>query len=299
MKNSRVELNEEIAKEIDDQERREKSIKVLKITALIFIPLFIFFSLSYISLRFIGNIGIIVKEYPIYNETIPKDFHGIKIIQFSDIHYNQESSKEKLNDLVNIINKINPDIVIFTGDLIDSNHNITLQEKIELITKLEKINATIGKYAIYGEDDGSIAYDILTNSDFEILTNTIKNIHINKSSIQLIALDDNKNNYEKLLSEKNNTYSIAITHKPDNSKDIVDIFNSPLILAGHSHNGQVRLPFIGPMMKKEGSKKYIDSYYKINNTELLISSGIGNSKYNFRLFNHPSINFIRLKSLTQ
>ena len=83
---------------------------------------------------------------------------------------------------------------------------------------------------------------------------------------------------------------------PDNSDYIIESFNPNLILAGHSHNGQVRLPFIGPLMKRIGSKKYIDSYYEINDTKLLISGGIGNTKYNMRLFNHPSINFIRLRT---
>ena len=72
-----------------------------------------------------------------------------------------------------------------------------------------------------------------------------------------------------------------------------------MIIAGHSHNGQIILPLIGPLMKKEGAKKYVSSYYKINNTNLYISGGIGNSKYQFRLLNHPSINFYRLRTKQQ
>lgn len=294
---SRVELNEDLAKELKEQERIEKSKKIFKILAIIFIPLFIIFTISFISLRYIGNIGIIVKEYPIENELIPENFHGIKIIQFSDIHYNQYIDNKKIDTLIKLINKTEPDIVIFTGDLIDINYQLSNEEKEFLIAKFSTINPTIEKYAIKGEEDNQEFEEIFKNSNFKILENKIENIYINNNFIQLIAVDNNYNNYDILKEQKQNTYTIAITHMPDNTDNIINTFNPNLILAGHSHNGQVRIPFIGPLMKKENSKKYIDSYYKINNTELLISSGIGNTKYQLRLFNHPSINFIRLRAI--
>ena len=293
--NSRVELNEEIAKELDTQEKLEKGKKIFKILATIFIPLFIIFTISFISLRYIGNIGIIVKEYPIINSLLPTEFHGKKIVQFSDLHYNKYTDKNKIKKLVNIINKTNPDIIIFTGDLIDLNYNLDVTTKEFLIKEFKKINAHIGKYAIKGEEDSEYFNEILINSNFKILENTIEKVYINKNYIQLIAINDNYQTLQNIKEQKTNNYSIAITHTPDKSDDIISNLNTNLILAGHSHNGQVRFPFIGALMKRENSKKYIDSYYKINNTELLISGGLGNTKYNMRLFNHPSINFIRLR----
>lgn len=82
-------------------------------------------------------------------------------------------------------------------------------------------------------------------------------------------------------------------HKPDEIERFENIpFN--LILAGHSHNGQIRLPFIGALLKKDGSKIYTDSYYRIQNSDFYITSGIGTSDISFRLFNHPSFNLYRL-----
>ena len=72
------------------------------------------------------------------------------------------------------------------------------------------------------------------------------------------------------------------------------LYKPNLILAGHSHNGQIRLPIIGGLTKFEEAKKYSNSKYNIDNTTLFISGGLGTSKYEFRLFNHPSINFYRL-----
>lgn len=174
-----------------------------------------------------------------------------------------------------------------------------MQEKENLIAKLNKINATIGKYAIKGEEDNTTFNEIFTNSNFEILDNSIENVYIDNSYIQIIAIDESSQSYATLKEQNTSAFTIAITHMPDNSDNIINTFNPNLILAGHSHNGQVRLPFIEALMKKEGAQKYTDSYYKINDTELLISGGIGNSKYNIRLFNHPSINFIRLRTISE
>ena len=89
-------------------------------------------------------------------------------------------------------------------------------------------------------------------------------------------------------------YKIMLLHEPDFSDNVVDNYNVNLILAGHSHNGQVRLPVIGALHTPSYAKKYYDNYYDINGTDLYISSGIGVSTINYRLFNRPSINFYRL-----
>ena len=74
------------------------------------------------------------------------------------------------------------------------------------------------------------------------------------------------------------------------------LYNNDLVLAGHSHNGIIRIPFIGALSKVEGSMKYDQEYYKINDTKLYISSGMGTNGPGFRLFCRPSINFLRLES---
>lgn len=293
---TREELNEKISREIEEEERKRKNKKILKILSFIFIPLFILFSISYVSLRYIGNIGIVVKEYPFYNIKITDDFHGVKVVQFSDVHFGEFTEKVKIDELIKLINNTNPDIVVFTGDLVDVNYAVNLTDQEYLISSFKKINASLGKYAIKGEEDSDSFDTIFNNSGFEILNNEVRKIYINDSYINLIAVDNNYGVYPTLLNNYDGSkFSIAITHFSDNSDNIVNTFAPDIILAGNSHNGQVRIPFIGPMMKRIGSKKYIDSCYKINDTELYISSGIGNTKYNMRLFNHPSINFFRLK----
>ena len=85
-------------------------------------------------------------------------------------------------------------------------------------------------------------------------------------------------------------------HKPDTFDDIKQ-YNFNLVLAGHSHNGQIRLPIYGAILTPKGAKKYYKPHYKIDNTDMYISSGIGNTVIDYRLFNRPSFNIYRLNKI--
>ncbi len=293
MDEKRTEKNKEIIEEIEEAEKRRKSKKIFKILLWIFVPLFIIFIVSYTLLRYVGNIGIMVREYAVYDEELPESFSGIKVVHFSDIHYNQYSSISNIEKLVKMINNTNPDIVVFTGDLIDSNYEIDTDTKELIMKYFNDINASIGKYAIKGEEDFENFKEIFDNSNFKILENSIEKIYYKNDTISLIAVDSN---YQKENVTGNiEAYSIALIHEPDLADRIIDDYDPDLILAGHSHNGQIILPLIGAVIKKDGAKKYISSYYKLDSTELYVSGGIGNSKVQFRLFNHPSFNFYRLR----
>ena len=103
---------------------------------------------------------------------------------------------------------------------------------------------------------------------------------------------ETKVNYEIL--EKENTYfRFILAHEPDEYNKIKD-YDFDIMLSGHSHNGQVRVPFIGTIYTPIGSKTYYDNYYKLDNKEIFISNGIGTSGLDFRFGSTPSINIYRL-----
>lgn len=295
MNESRIEKNSDITEKIEKEEQQEKIKRITKKVAIIVIPLLVFLFVSYFILRFVGNAGIRVREYSIYNDALPNDFDGLKIVQFSDIHYCDSTSFSTIKKIVSLINKTKPDIVLFTGDLIDKDYIIDNNTLENIMLEFKSINAKIGKYAIRGEEDSTYFDQVFNNSNFNILNNTVEPIYINQSSINLLTVDETytKDNIKGFSDE---IFTISIIHKPDLSDRIISDFNTQIIFAGHSHNGQVILPLIGPLMKKEGAKKYPSSHYTINNTDLYVSGGIGNSKYQFRLLNHPSINFYRLRT---
>lgn len=258
--------------------------------------------------RFIATKGLATKEYKITSSSIQDNFHGFKIVHISDVHYGRTTDKKDLNNMVKEVNLLKPDIVVLTGDLIDRDTKLDDDLKGEISEALSSINANVGKYAISGNHDSNFSEweSIINDSGFKNLNDTYELIYNDGyTPILLAGLSSNLNNqvditerYNKILEYSNNEnikelYKILLIHEPDYINNI-DYSNFNLILAGHSHNGQVRLPFIGGIILPNGAKKYYKEHYKINNTDLYISSGIGTSGISFRLFNKPSINFYRL-----
>lgn len=292
-------------KQVEQELKSSKSKKIFKI---LFIIVF-FILLVFLYSRFIGTKGLIVKEYKLINDSFVDNFYGLKIIHMSDLHYGDTTNKKDLEKIIERINLSQPDIVVFTGDLYS---NILEDDaKNELITNLKNITADIKKYAIKGNHDDELWDEIMEESGFIDLNNNVDIIYNNSTSSILIAgintNDDITESIQKIdeLLKNNDTqqensdvmqkfsYKILLLHEPDKILDF-DYSNYDLILAGHSHNGQIRLPFIGALYTPDGSKKYYDEYYDLGNTKLYISSGIGTSKLKLRLFNRPSFNLYRL-----
>lgn len=282
-----------------------KHTRIRKWVKIVFLLIVVISSVTLYSSYF-GTKGLITKEYGIVDYNIPKSFYGLKIVQISDIHYKVTTTKENLETLVNEINLLKPDIVILSGDLFDNNIKYSEKDYEDIKKLLKKINYNIRKYAIKGEDDLNIKNwdNIMNDSDFININDSYDYIYSNGiEPILLVGISSNykNNNINKTLKDiygQTNTeykYSILIVHEPDIIDDI-DYSKFNLILAGHSHNGQIVLPFIGGIIKDKYSKKYMDEYYNLGNTKMYISSGIGTSKYKFRLLNKPSINFYRLRN---
>ena len=288
---TRIELNEEKTSIIENEEKIEKWKKRVKIVLMIVIPIFIFVSLSLFVLTYVGNLNVIVREYPIYSSKITNDFNSIKIAHFSDLNYDS-INMDKIRKTVNVINNTKPDIVVFTGDLVKKDKVITNEEKIEFIDILSKINSIYGKYAIKGENDTNIEEEILKDSSFEILKDENKKIYKGSSFINIASYENG--NIENL---DNNGFTIFLTHFPDKSDEIINKYNPDVIFSSHSLNGSINIPFIGGIIKRNGAKKYLNRFYEIQNTKIYISGGIGSNDTKFRLFNHPSINFYRLRSV--
>lgn len=278
--------------------RLRKWVKVL-IFIIIICTLFFLYS------RYIETNLFNIKEYPVVNSNIPSNFYGLKIVQISDIHYKSINDKKYLNKVVKKINLLKPDIVILSGDLFDSNIKYSKSDYEDLVNILKNINYNIGKYAIIGEEDNLDKWNyVIENSDFINLNDNFDFIYNEGlDPILLVGISSNyKNNHIKstmneIYSKINidYKYSILVLHEPDFIDDInYNKFN--LILAGHSHKGEIVLPFINGIIKKKYSSKYFDDYYNLDNTELYISSGLGTGKYKLRFLNPPSINFYRLRN---
>ena len=252
--------------------------------------------------RFVGTIGLETNEISI-KSNLSDNFNGLKIIQFSDLHYKKVITEKRVKELIKEINNNKPDLVFFTGDLLDKDYKLKNKDIIFLISQLKKINATYGVYSIMGDSDYSneeILKNIYLQSNIILLNN--KSIYIYNEFNNKIILqgfgsylkDFDLNKTITSLNEDETTYKIALVHEPD---AIVDILkqNSPpsLVLAGHSINGSINIPVIKNIFLPNGAKRF-----KINKQtkNIYISNGVGVNNINFRLFNTPSINLYRFNN---
>lgn len=304
---TRQEINEEKQKEIFKEQNKETAKKTIKLIFKISIILIISITSFFCYTTYVSTVKVGVREYRIKDKKIPTTFNGLKIIQLSDLHYGSTMFLEDVKKIVNLTNERKTDLILFTGDLINKDYKISSKEQEKLIKEFKKLNASLGKYAILGEEDSDAFTTIFNQSNFSILKNEHELIYNNNNEpILLIGLStpikdtneiDNAYSYFKEESHNSNIYTITILHQPDYVDDIIDTYQSDLFLAGHSHNGNIRVPYLHYAIKEEGANKYDQDYYKLTNSKLYISSGLGTTGSNgIRLFCRPSINFFRLSN---
>ncbi len=287
---------------INEQLKENKKTKSKKIIKILFFIIFILIIILLYS-RFIGTKGLKVKEYKIVNENFTDNFYGLKIVHITDLHYGNTTNNSDLKKIVDKVNLIKPDIIVFTGDLLDKELNN--EELGDFKSTLNNMKSNIKKYAVNGNHDENFS-EILKETGFTDLNNNYDSLYNSNNSVILFSgintnddINDAIKNINNFLSDEQNTnniiYKIMLMHEPDKILDF-DYNNYDLILAGHSHNGQITIPFIGSLYKPNGSKKYYKDYYELEGTKLYISGGIGTSTLKLRLFNKPSINLYRLTS---
>ncbi len=279
---------------INDEEKESFFLRKLFFTLILIIVLVIIYS------RYIATSGLIIKEYTIKNNNLPKSFNGLKIAHFSDFHYGSTTNLDNLKIMVKQINLSKPDIIIFTGDFFDKNINVSDKDINNIKNELFKLKSTYGKYYITGNHDLKFNnYENLFNESNFINLNDNFDLIYNKNNDYILLTGTSYNSdfkfLDNILNEQTSSYKINIMHKPDDY-DNIKKYNYDLVLAGHSHNGQITLPIYGAVYTPNGAKKYYKPYYKLDNTDMYISSGIGTSKFKFRLFNRPSFNLYRIKN---
>lgn len=270
--------------------------KIIKIFMTVIITIIVVILYS----RYIATSGLKTNEISITDNNIDISYDGLKIVHFSDLHYKRIITKKRIEKIINEINLINPDIVIFTGDLIDHDSDITDKDIEYLKETLSNINSKYGKYAVLGNHDYSIDIntirEIYNESDFKLLENTYDIIY-NEENKKIYIGGVSTGEYNESLFNNfvinEDIYKILILHEPDYIDKLIDL-KPNLALAGHSHNGQVNIPYLKKLFLPVNAKKYYEEYYEIDNTKFYVSNGIGVSRYNFRLFNTPSINFYRI-----
>ncbi|MCT4563985.1 MAG: metallophosphoesterase [Maledivibacter sp.] len=260
---------------------------------------------------FIENNWITVTNYIIEIKKLPREYEEFRIIHLSDIH-NKIFGQ---NNLVNIIKKRNPNIIVITGDLIDRRR----YNKAAAIGLLEKLLDMAPIYYVTGNHEWwSGKYGELKRSieglGVHILSDDKAEIKYGNKILNIIGIDDPAKYYEeyskphngyKITNEKidilleninEEQVTILLSHRPE----LFELYkekNIDLILCGHAHGGQIRLPFIGGIIAPNQGlfPKYDGGKYNYNEVNMIVNRGLGNSIAPIRVFNKPEVGVITLK----
>ena len=298
-KSTRQERTKKTRREIEKEKRFNLSNFIIRLILIIILSICCLLLYS----RYTATTGLITNEYKITNNKIPDSFNGFKIIQISDIRYGSTVDNKYLKEIVTKINDIDPDLVVFTGDLIDNNYKLKNQDVDDITSILKEINSYAGKYACDGDLDNTESYLILQNSEFKLLDNNYDTIYYKDYTPIIISgtgssLKNNinlENTFKYLTDENNNNlFQISLIHESDAAVEILNTYSPDIIMTGNSLGGLVRIPYIGNIYNLEGSKKITKRITKEHDTIIYNSYGIGTNKYKFRLFNRPSVNLYRL-----
>lgn len=240
------------------------------------------------------NNDIVQTNYTYVNEKIPKSFSGFKIVQISDLH-NKEFGKNQ-GRLLNIVSKQAPDIIVVTGDLIDSRYT-SIDKAMKFIEGAVKIAPV---YYVTGNHELRVnQYNILKQKIEQagavILDNEICDItNEHGDTIKIVGLDDGaiySDTLEQLRKRiDNSNFTILLSHQPE-ALESYCASELDLVFSGHAHGGQVRLPFIGGLVAPNQGffPKYTRGLYVKDMTTMVVSRGLGNSIAPLRIFNRPEV----------
>ncbi|WP_409292000.1 metallophosphoesterase [Peribacillus sp. SCS-37] len=242
-----------------------------------------------------------VNSYKISHKLIPRGFGGIKIVQFSDTHIGFQFQLNDLKAAVKKISSLQPDMIFFTGDLMDAPNEYAHQE--DIIPVLSSLNPPLGKFCVYGNHDhGGYGTDIYENimkqAGFTVLKNDYRIVKLlNGDSICISGIDEpmlGRPDLNRALDRAEGRYHINLSHAPDLADDI-SAFPVHLQLSGHSHGGQVQIPFAGALVKPPFAEKYIEGFYDIGSVKLYVNRGLGTTRLPYRVLSRPEITIFELE----
>lgn len=232
-------------------------------------------------------------HYTYETEQLGVDLDGYRIVQISDLH-NAKFGKNN-QKLVDRIRECAPDMIVLTGDLVDSNHtNVDrVVQFVDEIVKICPVYYVTGNHEYWLEkSEYDELMDGLVSAGVVILDNQVVEISRGDAKFRLVGLDDRSladGTLEALLSDEKEL-TVVLAHEPQYFARYAGT-GVDLVLSGHAHGGQFRLPFVGGIVAPDQGflPEYTAGEYYMNGTEMIVSRGLGNSVIPVRLFNYPEI----------
>lgn len=293
-------MNEAIennTKELD----QKKGSSFKKIVIVFFLLLVIF----YLYIRFGEPNRLVTHEYAIVDNNLPYSFHGMKIVHFSDILYGSTINEKNLNKVIDLINKWKPDVLIYTGDLLNENIKLKDTDKSTIKEILARTTAAYKKYAVIGDNDytdKNTYIEIMESAGFMVLNNKNDLLYyggneplVFMGTTSLLEKEYDVSVANTSIEDISNAYKIWISHEPIIVDELFRYEIKPnLIFTGHTLKGLMKFPFGEYLLNQTGVNSYMENSYETEGTKMYISSGLGTYKYPIRFNNPPSINLYRL-----
>ncbi|MFC3842995.1 metallophosphoesterase [Paenibacillus sp. MAH-36] len=256
-----------------------------------------------------GLYGIFGERYWIQLNTVPLAYHrypaafaGMRIVQFSDTHLGKYYSLGQMARVVKLVQREEPDLICFTGDLFDSNYG---QINDDVIPILSRLQARLGKYAVLGNHDMRLdpkrVKDVLERSGFTVLVNANRSIVRGNSRLWIAGIDEMFHGKPDLplalKGTEKDEFVLLLAHEPDFA-DTALKFPVALQLSGHSHGGQIRIPFYGSLFTPDLGQKYEVGLYTFEKSEFHVytNRGIGTTLFPIRFNCRPEITVFVLET---
>lgn len=263
-------------------------------------------AIVFLGWNIVQNQTVHINEITIKSESLPDDFQGYKIVQVSDLH-NKEFGENNI-DLLSAIKEQSPDIIVVTGDIVDSRRT-NVQIARDFVNNASEIAPV---YYVTGNHEARVKLEneidnVELNENVIVLHNKDVLIEKGESVIQLIGVDDpdykavnNSTEYMNKRLEKycnNEHFKILLSHRPE----LFEVYaenNMNVIFSGHAHGGQVRLPFVGGIIAPhQGFFPTYDAglFYATNDATMVVSRGLGDSIIPLRINNPPELVVVTLE----
>ncbi|WP_163530269.1 metallophosphoesterase [Halobacillus ihumii] len=243
------------------------------------------------------------KEYTISHSNIPRSFNDFKIVQFSDTHIGFNYDLTEFEQLIDTINAENADLIVFTGDLVDKPHTYRFDQRIPQL--LQKLKTPYGNYWIYGNHDhGGYGTEtvkaVMDDGGFQLLQNSVAMVDNGQDSFALAGLDDvmlgSPNISATTAQIEGDPFTMLLVHEPDVA-DQMQQHGIDIQLSGHSHGGQIQLPFVGALVTPPYAETYIEGKYTISELlTLYVSKGIGTTRLPYRFMCRPEYSVFHLQA---
>ena len=248
-----------------------------------------------------------VHSQTILVDNLPTAFVGHRIVQLSDFHLEEFTEPYFLERVVEHVNRLNADTVLLTGDFI-TRGSLNFLFEHHAAMRCAEILATIRcsqKFAVLGNHDVAVNASMVTTAlqsqGLPVLHNRYDTLTLRGDSLHIAGTADpgtDRPDLNTAVPLKPRGPVILMSHAPDYADFVIAHPRSPsidLMLSGHSHGGQVRLPVLGPLVLPPLGRKYVEGLFRFNRMQLYVNRGLGTVGIPVRLNCPPEITLITLQ----